>query len=131
MRNVRLLLAIAAIVGASACADGYSAAAPSPTPTPTPDPAPTSAGTAVSIPIGAESLGNRAFAPDEVEIAVGGTVTWVNNDRASHTTTSNGAGWDSGSIGPGRQFSRTYTAAGTFPYHCAIHPGMVGTVTVR
>jgi plastocyanin len=31
----------------------------------------------------------------------------------------------------GRQFSFTFTRAGTFSYHCAIHPGMVGTVVVR
>jgi plastocyanin len=127
MRNIRLLLGIAAIVSATACGNGYSTT----TPSPTPDPAPTPAGTAVSIPMGAETLGNRAFAPDDVEVAVGGTVTWVNNDRTSHTSTSNQSGWDSGSIAPGRQFSKTYTAAGTFSYHCAIHPGMVGTVTVR
>jgi plastocyanin len=29
------------------------------------------------------------------------------------------------------QFSRLFGTTGTFPYHCAIHPGMVGTVTVH
>jgi plastocyanin len=24
-----------------------------------------------------------------------------------------------------------FTSAGTFPYHCTIHPGMVGTVRVQ
>ena len=79
----------------------------------------------------AEFLGNRAFVPDEVDVAVGGTVTWVNTDTVSHTSTSNASGWDSGIIAPGREFSSTFTTAGTFPYHCAIHPGMVGTVVVR
>ena len=133
MRTFRLLLAVILIAGATACGSGYSAPAPSPTtPSPTtPDPAPTGGGTTVSIPSGAEALANRAYAPDDVQIAVGDTVTWMNTDTVSHTTTSNQAGWDSGIVGPGRQFSRTYTTAGTFAYHCAIHPGMVGTVTVR
>ena len=81
--------------------------------------------------MGAEVLGNRAFTPDDLEIAAGTTVTWTNTDSVSHTSTSNASGWDSGIIGPGRQFSFTYQTAGTFPYHCAIHPGMVGTVVVR
>jgi plastocyanin len=25
----------------------------------------------------------------------------------------------------------TFQNAGTFPYHCSIHPGMVGTITVH
>jgi plastocyanin len=69
--------------------------------------------------------------PDNLEVAVGSTVTWTNTDSVSHTSTSDRSGWDSGIIAPGRQFSRTYETAGTFSYHCAIHPGMVGTITVR
>ena len=34
-------------------------------------------------------------------------------------------------IAPGASFSKTFTSAGSFPYHCTIHPGMVGTVTVQ
>jgi plastocyanin len=34
-------------------------------------------------------------------------------------------------IGPGRTFSRTFQTAGSFQYHCSIHPGMVGTVSVQ
>ena len=81
--------------------------------------------------MGAEGLGNRGFTPDALDIAAGTMVTWTNTDSTSHTSTSNAAGWDSGIIAPGRQFSVTYQVAGTFPYHCAIHPGMVGTVVVR
>lgn len=31
----------------------------------------------------------------------------------------------------GGRFSFEFQSAGTFPYRCTIHPGMVGTVTVR
>ena len=128
MRKFRLILIIGALAAASACANGYSAAAPSPTPGPA---APSVGGTPVSIPLGASTLGNRAFAPDQLEIGVGATVTWTNTDSVSHTTTSDQGNWDSGPVAPGGQFSSTYATAGTFPYHCAIHPGMVGTITVR
>jgi plastocyanin len=81
--------------------------------------------------VGAEALGNRAYAPDTLNVAVGTTVTWMNTDSVSHTSTSNATGWNSGIVGPGGQFSFAFQAAGSFQYHCAIHPGMVGTVVVR
>jgi plastocyanin len=34
-------------------------------------------------------------------------------------------------VPPGGEFSFTFKTAGTFPYHCAIHPGMVGRVVAR
>jgi plastocyanin len=58
-------------------------------------------------------------------------VTWTNNDSTTHTSTSNNGAWNSGGIAPGRSFSQTFQTAGTFVYHCSIHPGMVGTVTVQ
>jgi plastocyanin len=64
-------------------------------------------------------------------VPVGTTVVWQNNDTIAHTSTSNAAGWNSGTIGPGQSFQFTFTSAGTFPYHCTIHPNMVGTVTVQ
>jgi plastocyanin len=66
-----------------------------------------------------------------VDVAVGDTVTWMNTDTVAHTSTSDASAWDSGSVAPGGQFSRAFQTAGTFQYHCAIHPGMVGTVVVR
>jgi plastocyanin len=128
MVRIRLILALALSLGALAC--GSDSSSPS-SPSPTPGPAPGGSSSTVTIPMGAEVLGNRAFAPDALEVAAGTTVTWTNTDSVGHTSTSNGSGWDSGIIQPGRQFSFTYQTAGTFAYHCAIHPGMVGTVTVH
>jgi plastocyanin len=130
MTPIRLTLA--AVLSLSALACGSDNSSPSaPTPTPSPAPAPGGASSAVSIPKGAEVLGNQAFMPDALEITAGTTVTWTNTDSVAHTSTSNGSGWDSGTIAPGRGFSFTFQSAGTFPYHCAIHPGMVGSVVVR
>jgi plastocyanin len=81
--------------------------------------------------MGAEVLGNRAYSPDALDVAVGTTVTWVNADSVSHTSTSDASGWNSGIIGAGGRFSFAFPTAGTFAYHCTIHPGMIGTVVVR
>ena len=128
------LIALSALLGFATACGGSSYSSPaSPTPSPTPSAPPPSGGPAASvvIPVGAAALANRAFVPDDVNIAAGTTVTWMNTDSVSHTSTSDGSGWNSGSLAPGRQFSFTFETAGTFPYHCAIHPGMIGTVVVR
>jgi plastocyanin len=48
----------------------------------------------------------------------------------SHTITADNGSWDSGSLGKGQSFSQVFTQAGTFTYHCAVHPSMKGTVVV-
>jgi plastocyanin len=79
----------------------------------------------------AVKIANFAFDPAQVSAKVGDTVTWTNSDSAGHTATvddndvcttvtlENGA---SGGI--------TFTQAGSYPYHCKIHPNMKGTVEV-
>lgn len=73
------------------------------------------------------------FVPETVRIAPGTTVEWVNNGRSIHTVTDDGGQWDSGSMGPGEKYTRTFSRKGTFPYHCTPHAemGMVGTIVVE
>ena len=131
MRSMSLAAAAAALVFTAACGSNYSSAPTSPSPSPSPSPTPGGPSSAVTIPSGAATLANRAFSPDEVDVAVGDTVTWMNTDSVSHTSTSDRSGWDSGVVAPGGRFSFAFQTAGTYQYHCAIHPGMVGTVVVR
>jgi plastocyanin len=99
----------------------------------------------ISIVDQAETQGRGAFNPNplSVSLAGGGVVTWYNDDdRAaggqyggSNGTIHNiGADdpllFSSGSLAPGRRFQHTFEAAGTFDYHCSIHPTMRGTITV-
>ena len=107
---------------------GSSSYSPPSSPTPTLS---TGAATAVSIVSGSSTLATTAYAPNPVTVAVGGTVTWMNNDTTTHTSTGDDGAWSSGSIAPGGQFSRTFPTAGTFGYHCTIHPNMIGTVRVQ
>jgi plastocyanin len=131
MRFVRFALVIT--VSALAVACGGSGDSPSTSPSPASPPATNapSISSAVAIPAGAESLGNRAYMPDDLSVTAGTTVTWMNTDRTSHTSTSDESGWNSGTIAPGGRFSFTFQRAGTYKYHCTIHPGMVGTVVVQ
>jgi plastocyanin len=74
------------------------------------------------------------FTPPTVTIPVGRSVTWRNFDAIAHTSTSDAGvtpAWNSGNIAAGGQYVRTFTAAGSFAYHCNVHPGMTGTVVVQ
>ena len=70
------------------------------------------------------------FVPKTITISAGETVTWSNNGQSPHTVT--GATFNSGNLNPGQSFSHTFSAAGTYAYHCQYHQsqGMVGTVIV-
>ena len=122
--RLRLLLALAVLSASAACGSSSS-------PMTAPSPTPSTSGTAVSIVRGASTLTSTAYAPNPVTIPVGGTVMWTNNDTTSHTATAADGTWNSGTLAPGATFSRTFPTAGSFPYACTIHPGMVATVTVQ
>ncbi len=74
---------------------------------------------------------NFAFAPASITVAVGASVTWTNNDAVAHTVTADDKSFDSGNLASGKTFSFTFTKAGTYPYHCTIHPNMKGAIVVK
>jgi plastocyanin len=93
---------------------------------------------AVPLAMGADAVArtvtiqNFAFAPATLTINVGDTVTWQNADSTTHSATSNVPGqFDTGFLAPGAA-SRPipFALAGTFAYHCAVHPTMLGTIIV-
>jgi plastocyanin len=95
-------------------------------------PAPATGGTAGagSAP-GAVQIKNFAFSPSTVTVSAGAAVTWTNADNTAHTVTFNDTSvTSSGHISGGQTYQVTFTKAGTYTYHCSIHPTMLGTVTV-
>jgi plastocyanin len=76
------------------------------------------------------NAGSNSFSPNPVEVKVGETVTWINDDSGRHTVTSKDGVFDSGMMGKGQSFSFTFDKAGEYLYFCEPHPNMVGTVVV-
>lgn len=71
-----------------------------------------------------------SFSPSVLTIKAGTTVTWTNTSSAPHTVTSDMGAFNGSLGGSGATFSFTFTRAGTFSYHCSIHPYMKATITV-
>lgn len=74
---------------------------------------------------------NMAFNPNSITVTVNTTITWTNKDGVAHTVTSDSGLFDSGSIPSGGTYSHTFTTAGSFSYHCTVHPYMTAVVKVN
>jgi plastocyanin len=68
--------------------------------------------------------------PPTTEVDVGDSVTWNNTSGVTHTATADGGSFDTGNIADGASATVTFDTAGTFAYHCTIHPSMVGSIVV-
>ena len=74
---------------------------------------------------------NFAFAPASVTIKAGDSVTWTNQDGTTHTVNGDNGEFTSGNIASGATFTFKFDKAGTYSYHCSIHPTMKATVVVQ
>jgi plastocyanin len=71
-----------------------------------------------------------AFNPADISATVGQTITFTNGDSAPHTATLDDGSCGTPNIGNGASDGLMFTAAGTYPFHCNVHPNMKGTITV-
>ena len=72
---------------------------------------------------------NFTFSPSVLMVKKGTTVTWINQDTASHNIKSDT--FNSTELNQGDQFQFTFNTAGTFNYSCGIHPSMTGQIIVQ
>ena len=130
-RSLKLTLGLVALsafaVVAASCGSSSSPTSPSPSP----GGGGGGGGTAdVTITIVGMN-GSQSFSPNPATVTAGQTVAWRNADSTTHTATANEGAFSTGNIGAGDTSALiTMDAAGTFPYHCGLHPAMVGTLQV-
>jgi len=140
MAALRLIAGPVALCIIAACG-GYTA----PTGTTNNSPPPTPTSNDINIVVGASMKTTTAFSPNPKNVSLGGgssvSVRWVNGDISGgdytmgtavvHDITSDdGSFQPSGNLGGNATYSITLTAARDYPYHCAIHPNMTGTIHV-
>jgi plastocyanin len=87
----------------------------------------------LSVGTTSESIAIRdfAFAPGNLQIPVGATVTWTNYDDVPHTASAKDGSWDTGILNKGDSKTLTFDKAGEYEYYCKVHPNMVARLTVR
>jgi plastocyanin len=76
------------------------------------------------------TIGNFAFAPAELKVPVGTTVTFRNDDDTIHSIVAPDGSFRSKGLDTGDTFSFTFSKPGEFAYICGLHPFMHGKVTV-
>jgi plastocyanin len=143
MKLLVSVVSLGALFALAGCTEGESTPSPAPTPTPStmPPPAdmlgvppsdmrgvppadmatpPSTFPMTASVAVGPNN--SLTYAPQSVDIARGGTVTWNWQGTLTHTVTSDSSlAFDSGVRNPGSTFSFTFATAGSFPYHCLVH----------
>jgi len=82
-------------------------------------------------PVASVSMDHNTFIPNEITVAPGTTVTWVNNETMPHTVVNPNQGFRSKFLVKDAKFSFTFTTPGDYDYLCSIHPNMKGKVIVK
>lgn len=76
--------------------------------------------------------GANSYSPNPASVTAGQTVAWHNAHNQTHTATADDGSFNTGNIPPGGTSSPiTMSAEGSFPYHCSLHPEMVGSLLVN
>ena len=76
------------------------------------------------------SISGGAFNPGTLEISLGDTVKWTNNDSFHRVVSDDGVSFESENLSNGDTFEHQFHAVGEFPYHCGVHPSMTSEITV-
>lgn len=119
-RILSTIVSVSVVAGLAACGSSSSYVTPPVNPTPSPQAATVNA------------TSSLAFAPGNVTVAPGGTVTFAFGSVGHNVKFDTGTNPPTDITGSNANISipRAFAAAGTYTYHCTIHPSMTGTITV-
>jgi plastocyanin len=125
--NMKVIFIALAVGSLCACGGGYGSTAPS------------NNGVNTTPPVGGITVSNNVFSPAAKTVAVGTTVEWAWNSctgdpYTGQTCGSHSVTFDDGTTSATQSqgtYSRMFSTAGTYAYHCSVHPTMTGTITVQ
>jgi plastocyanin len=123
MRMLSIGALLATVAAVSACGtNGANGLGSTPT-------APTDPPHLITVDV-AEINGPYSFYPSPITVKSDRTVVWRNLDTVTHHVVFDGGSIDTGTLAPGTLSQPMAIGAGTWSYHCSIHPTMVGSLTV-
>lgn len=76
------------------------------------------------------SIKDFAFDPADIQAKVGQAIAFSNTGAAPHTVTLDDGSCTTPNIAAGAADGLVFNAAGSYPFHCAIHAQMKGTIVV-
>ena len=123
--NIVLGIIVFSIFLAAACSSSQPVRPPAPQQSPAAQQV-QSSGNLISV-----SINGFKFNPADLNVKVGDTVIWTNDDSVSHTVESTDGSFKSDELSKGDTFKFTFAKAGKFSYKCGIHASMTGSVTVQ
>jgi len=121
MRRCLTATSLAALVLSVFACGGYGSSPPANPISPSPPPADAIIINIIGI------NGAQSFSPNPSTVPPGKTVVWHNADAITHRVVLDDGELDTGNIGPGA-FSAPMPLIAPGPYHCSIHPSMIGTI---
>jgi plastocyanin len=77
------------------------------------------------------TIRNFAFVPAHLVVSPGTKITWTNDDSDPHTVTADRRGFGAQALDTGGRYSVVLRRAGSYGYHCTIHPYMTAAVVVQ
>ena len=75
-------------------------------------------------------IDNSTYVPQILNVTVGTTITWVNQNRNPQDVLSDDLIFDSGTLVYGQSYNYTFNKTGSYQYHSSINPNMKGTIVV-
>lgn len=134
IRHASAALGLFSMLTLAACGGGGTGASPAPSFAAS-APAESSVAELACAPSGdggtvAVTVKDFAFSPSAITAKVGDVVGFTNEDGPNHTATLDAGDCGTESLATGSSGGLTFSKAGTYPFHCAIHSSMTGTITV-
>jgi plastocyanin len=72
--------------------------------------------------------GAQSFSPNPATLPAGQMVVWHNVHNTTHRVMLNDGSLDTGDLAPGMSSQPMALGAAGAPYHCSIHPEMIGSI---
>ena len=77
------------------------------------------------------AIRNFVYSLTITTIKVGDSVKWTNYDVNAHTATADDGSFDTGVLNKDESKTIFFNTIGTYAYHCAYHPWMIGKIVVK